>query len=79
MVDSIQVAAQGGKPLPAGPKGPETTAAFPVSSKVIAASVGGKDTFPTKPARLTQNLQQKSLKTNFLREGGRGANVNLIT
>ncbi len=79
MVDSIQAAAAGGTPLPAGPKGEETTAAFPVASKVIVSNIGGKDTLPLKPARLTQNLQQKSLKANMLREGGRGSNVNLIT
>jgi hypothetical protein len=78
MVDSIQASANG-TPLPAGPKGEDTTAAFPVASKVIISSLSGSDTLPPKPARLTQNLQQKSLKSNMLREGGRGSNVNLIT
>ena len=65
--------------MPAEPKGAETTAAFPVASKVITLNLSGKDTLPTKLARLTQNLQQKSLKANMLGKGGRGASVNLIT
>jgi hypothetical protein len=56
MVDSIQVAVAAGTPLPAEPKGAETTAAFPVASKVITSNLSGKGTLPTKLARLTQNL-----------------------
>ena len=67
-----------GQPLPEGPTGTDTSRAFPVSSKVIASASNGQKTVPPKPARLTANLQQLSLRMNFLREGGRGARVSII-
>ncbi len=68
-----------GQPLPRGPSGADTSRAFPVSTKVIAGASNGKKTVPPKPAQLTQNLQQLSLRMNFLREGGRGARVSIVT
>ncbi len=68
-----------GQPLPKGPTGTDTSRAFPVSSKVIASASNGQKTLPPKSAQLTAHLQQLSLRMNFLREGGRGANVSIIT
>ncbi len=68
-----------GQPLPRGPTGTDTSRAFPVAAKVIAGASNGNKTVPPKPALLTQSLQQQSLRMNFLREGGRGANVSIIT
>lgn len=68
-----------GQPLPQGPTGTDTSRAFPVATKVISSSSSGIKTLPPKSAQLTQSLQQQSLRMNFLREGGRGANVSIIT
>ncbi len=68
-----------GQPLPEGPSGTDVSRAFPVATKVIVDASNGKRGIPPKPAQLTQNLQQLSLRMNFLREGGRGANVSIIT
>ena len=68
-----------GRPLPEGPTGTDTSREFPVAAQVIVSAANGEKTLPPKPAQLTQNLQQLSLRMNFLREGGRGANVSIIT
>ena len=68
-----------GQPLPEGPSGTDVSRAFPVATKVIANSSTGKKTLPPKSPQLTQSLQQQSLRSIFLREGGRGANVSIIT
>ena len=68
-----------GRPLPEGPSGTDASRVFPVSSKTIVSAANGKKTLPPKPAQLTQNLQQLSLRMNFLREGGRGARVSVVT
>ena len=80
-LSAAQVSAKldfGGRPLPEGPSGTDASREFPVAAKVIAAASNGKHTLPPKPALLTQNLQQLSLRMNFLREGGRGARVSII-
>ncbi len=68
-----------GQALPQGPTGTDASRAFPVATKVIAGASNREKGIPPKPAQLTQNLQQLSLRMNFLREGGRGANVSIIT
>jgi hypothetical protein len=68
-----------GQPLPQGPSGTDTSRAFPAATKVIASASSGKKTLPPKSPQLTQSLQQQSLRMNFLREGGRGAKVSVIT
>ena len=61
------------------PTGTDVSRTFPVATKTIANASSRTKTIPPKPARLTENLGQLSLRMNFLREGGRGANVSIIT
>ncbi len=68
-----------GTPLPKGSSGTDTAGAFPVAAKIIASNLNGNDSIPTKPPRLSRNLEQISLEANFIRDGGRGANVSVIT
>ena len=68
-----------GTPLPKGPSGAETSGAFPVAAKVIASNLNRSDSIPTKPPKLARSLEQQSLEMNFMRDGGRGANVSVIT
>jgi hypothetical protein len=50
-----------------------------VAAKVIASNLNRSDSIPTKPPKLARSLEQQSLEMNFMRDGGRGANVSVIT
>jgi len=80
VVDSVQA---GGSayttPIAKPPSGSDTSVTFPVAAKTIAASLGEINTLPPKPEKLSESLERASLEMNVLRNGGRGANINLIT